>query len=66
MCTTVLPFRSSSLAYPNICASCGDTSSPLKDTHLGMVCADCRRLCAFCEDWLLGLAVKVNGKEMHP
>jgi hypothetical protein len=62
MCV-LLPHRYASLAYPNICASCGPTAAPLAETHLGMVC---RRPCAECEDWLLGESVTENGKEYHP
>lgn len=60
-----LRYRYASLTYDCMCASCGPTDLPLKDTYLGMVCSDCRKLCAYCEDWLLGDVVVVDGHDMH-
>jgi hypothetical protein len=51
---------------PRFCHSCGGDTFPVKDTHIGPVCSDCRVLCSYCEDWLMGHAITVDGKRYHP
>ncbi len=52
-------------ADPTFCASCGGDTLPVEQTHLGLICSDCRTRCAYCEDWMMGAGVTVDGKRMH-
>ena len=48
------------------CVCCGGDWFPVKYTHLGLVCSDCRVPCATCTDWLAGEPEVVHeGKRHH-
>jgi hypothetical protein len=50
---------------PTFCHYCGGDTHPVKYTHAGHICSDCRTECAWCESWLMGESIEHNGKRMH-
>jgi len=53
-------------ADPTFCHSCGGDTLPVKDTHSGQICTECRTECAACEDWMMNdSGLTHQGRLMH-
>lgn len=50
--------------FDGTCHCCGNEAD-CKDTFLGYICAECRALCPYCGDALLGDYLTLDGKRMH-